>query len=56
MADKIMYIITSPVVYNKWLNRLDTQLNEPNNQNLIKVPKVVKSTNKETFLKLWGLV
>ena len=30
----------------------DTQLNEPTNQNLIKVPKVDKSTNKKTLLYL----
>ena len=44
MADKLMYIpnddsnITLSVYYNKWLKRLDTQLNEPPNQNSIKVP------------------
>ena len=32
--------------YNKWLKRLYTQPNEPTNQNTIKVPKVVKQTNK----------
>ena len=31
---------------NYWLKRLDTQLNETTNQNLIVVPKVVKPTNK----------
>ena len=29
---------------------LDTKLNEPTNQNLIKVTKVVKQTNKKTLL------
>ena len=33
-----------------WLKRLDTQLNEQTNQNLMKVPKVVKPTNKKTPL------
>ena len=47
MDDKMM--ITPYVDYNKWQKRLDTQLNEPSNQNLIKVPKVVKSMNKKTL-------
>ena len=42
--------ITLSVDYNKWLERLDTQLNEQANQNSIKVPNVVKPTNKKTFL------
>ena len=37
---------TLPVDYNYWLKRLNTQLNESTNKNLIKVPKVVKPTNK----------
>ena len=37
--------------YNKWLKRLVTQLNEPTNQNLIKVPKVVKPTNEKKVSK-----
>ena len=47
MADKLMYIPndnTPSVDYYYWLKRLDTQLNEPTNQNLIKVAKVVKPT------------
>ena len=32
------------------LQLVDTQLNEQTNQNLLKVPKVVESTNKETLL------
>ena len=39
---------TPSVDHNLGLNHLDTQLNEPNNQNLIKVPKVVKLSNKKT--------
>ena len=57
MADKLMYIpnvdilhITISVNYNFYLKRLDTQLNEPTNQNSILVPKVVKPTNKK---RLW---
>ena len=30
--------------------RLDTQLNEPTNKNLLKVSKVVKPTNKNMLL------
>ena len=44
----ITYKITPSVDYNFWLKRLDAQLNEPTNQKLIKVPKVVKPTNKKT--------
>ena len=42
MADKLMFIpyddtqITPSVDYNWWLERLDTQLKEPTNQNSIK--------------------
>ena len=32
----------------KWLKRLDTQLNEPTNQNSIIAPKVVKPTSMKT--------
>ena len=37
--------------YNKWLKRMDTELNEPTKQNSIKVPKVVnvQPTNKKMF-------
>ena len=43
--------------YNQWLKRLDTQLNEPTNQNSRKVPKVVKSTNKKTlYYKTMGTI
>ena len=34
---------------NKWLKRLDTQLNELINLNSIEVPKVDKPTNKKDF-------
>ena len=55
MAEKLMYIpnddnkITLSVDYNYWLKRLNTQLNELTKQNSVKVPKVVKPTNKKTF-------
>ena len=51
MAGKLMYISNDDSQnYNWWLKRLDTQLNEPINQNSIKVPKVVKPINKKTLL------
>ena len=55
MADKLMYIHNNNtqnffrVDNNQWLKRMNVQLNEPTNQNLIKVPKVVKTTNKKTL-------
>ncbi len=49
----MIHYFTLSLFYNSWLKRLDTQLIEPTNQNLVKVPKIVKPTNK---LKLWGLV
>ena len=41
---------TPSVDYNYWLKRLDNQLNEPANHNLIKVPKVVELTNKKNVI------
>ena len=38
----MVHKIIPAVIYNKWVKRLDTQLNKPPNQNSIKVPKVVK--------------
>ena len=46
----IIHKITPSIDYNLWFKRLDTQLNEPTNQNWIKVPKVVKPTKKKTLL------
>ena len=41
-------LCTSPMmIHNQWLKRLDTQQNEPR----IKVPMVLKPTNKKTLLK-----
>ncbi len=54
MTDELMYIpnddtkITPFVHY--LLKRLETQHNEPTNQNLIKVHKIVKPMNKKTLL------
>ena len=60
MADKIMWIPKngtkkSPSVnYNYNFKRLHTQLNEPTNQNSIKVLKVVRPTNKKSLLYNFG--
>ena len=35
---------------NKWLKRLETQLNEPTNQNSLKVFKFVESMNNKMLL------
>ena len=53
MAYKLMYIPnddTQNYPFCRFLKQLDTQLNEPINQNSIKAPKVVKPKNKKTFL------
>ena len=42
--------ITLSVDYNKWFKHLDTQPNEPTNENSIKVLKIVDPTNKKTIL------
>ena len=51
MADKLLYIpIDDTQIPVYYLKRTDNQLKEPINRNLIKVPKVVKPTNKKTLL------
>ena len=51
MANKLMYISYDDT-QNQTFCRLqlvvDTKLNESNNQNSMKIPKVVESTNKKT--------
>ena len=47
----MIQIITPSVDFNLGLKRLETQINEPTNQNLIKVSKVVEPTNKKTLLQ-----
>ena len=42
--------INPSVDYNCLLKRLETQPNEPTNQNSIKVPKIFKPTNKRTLI------
>ena len=61
MADNLIHIpdddtknYTLYVSYNQWLKSLDTQLNELTNQNLIKVPNVVRLMNKKTLLLTFG--
>ena len=44
----MIHKITQTVNYNWWLKRLDTELNEPTNQNLLEVHKVGEQTNKKT--------
>ncbi len=46
MIHKIAHFID----YKYWLKRLDSQLNEPTNQNSLKVIKVGKTTNMKTLL------
>ena len=43
-----IYKISPSIDYN-WLKRLDTQLFGPTIQNSLKIPKVVKPTNKKTL-------
>ena len=50
----MLHKITLSVVYNKWLKRLNTRLNESINQNSLKVTKVVKPMKKKTLLKYFG--
>ena len=51
MANKLMYIPNDDPQNNPFCRlQLDTQQNEPSNQNSIKVPKVDKTTNKKTLL------
>ena len=55
MADKLMTIKkNSSLEYNKWLKRLNAQLNEPTNHYTLKVPKVFKPTNKKTLYTTFG--
>ena len=37
----IIYLIIPSVDKNQWLKRLETQFNEPTNQNSIKAPKLL---------------
>ena len=46
----MIYKMNLSVDYNQCLKRLETDSNEPTNQNSIKVPKVVKPMNKTTLL------
>ncbi len=56
MTDKLMYIpkdYTQNYPFFKLqlvVETMNTQLNEPTNQNLIKVPKVLETTNKKTSI------
>ena len=56
MADELMYIANDDkqdcpsVDSNYWLKRFNTQLNDPTNQNSLKVPKVVKPIYNKMLL------
>ena len=53
MADKLMYMPnndTQKYTFCRLKLVVETQLNEPTNQNPLKVPIIVKPTNKETLL------
>ena len=53
MAENLMTHKITPfnsLDYNQRLKRLNTQLNKPTNQILVKVPKVDKPTNKNALL------
>ena len=52
----IIYKITNFVDYNQLLKRLDTQPNDPTNQNSLKFKKLLSQRIKKRYLKLWGLV
>ena len=45
----MIHIITPYVDYFNWLKRLETQLNEPTNQNSVKVPKVVSQRIRKCY-------
>ena len=55
-------LISSPIIFkitpsvDCWLKHLDTQLHEPTDQNLIKHPKVDKTTNKKMLLLNYGKI
>ena len=57
MTDKLMYFIPNDDTQNYICGLqlvVETQINEPTNQNSIKVPKIVKPTNKITLLQKFG--
>ena len=60
MADRFIHIPNSDTHNFRFfcrlqrLKRLDTQFNNPTIPNLIKVPKVIKSTNKKMLLLNFG--
>ena len=54
ISQMMIHKIPSSVDYNYWLKRLNNHLNKSYNQISLKVPKVVKPTNKKTLLKYFG--
>ena len=48
----VIHKIIPSVDYNKWLKRLDTQLNELTNQNSIKSPKLLSQLIRKRYYKI----
>ena len=60
MTDKLMYIpkiihkIIPFIDYNKWSQRLKTQLNEPTNHNLMKAARLLSYRIRKRYYKTLG--
>ena len=52
----IIHKFTPIVDYNLLMKCMDTQVNEQINQNSIKPNIIVKPTNNQHYIKIWGLV
>ena len=46
--------IIPSVDYNQWLKHLDTQIDEPTNQNSIKIPQSFRANDKKCYFKTLG--
>ena len=55
MRKMMVHKITPSLDYNKWLKRLDTHFNEPTNQNLIKVKKLLGQQIRKSFHYTLGI-
>ena len=55
MKNKIIPSVAS-VDDNLWLKSLETQLNEPTNQNSIKSPRLLSQENIKSYCMTWVLV
>ena len=47
---RILLTALQGIFHKTWLKHLETQLNEPTNQNSTKVPKVVNPTNTKKLI------